>query len=192
MAVRGFIALSSSAIFSTVIIFTPIFLIAWSYALRALRGMITSVFSNPERSGIRISFSGLPPVTQAAVTCFKPAAHPADTIPHSALVNSASRLPIPSASSSYCTKFDDAASIAARTCGRSREPPIIVKVPRQLISGSTPIDSKIFPFANGIPPPATFAALSAPRDTMGMAPPSGSMVNPFRTSLRFMFRFCLR
>jgi hypothetical protein len=33
-----------------------------------------------------------------------------------------------------------AASIAARTSGRSTEPPMMVNVPRQLMIGSTPID----------------------------------------------------
>ena len=121
-------------------ILTPIFLIAWSYTFLDDFGITTSVLSNPARSGMRISFSGLPPVTHAAVTCFIPAAHPAETMPHSAPVISASLFPIPSASSSYCTKSLDAASIAARTSGRSTEPPIIVKVPRQLMIGSTPMD----------------------------------------------------
>ena len=89
---------------------------------------------------MRMSFSGLPPVTQATVTCFNPAAHPAETIPHSAPVSSAKRRPTASASSSIWTKYLDAASIAARTSGRSTEPPMMVKVPRQLMTGSTPID----------------------------------------------------
>ena len=105
---------------------------------------MTSFLSKPLRSGIRINFSGFPPVTQAAVICFNPAAHPAETIPHSAPVRSASRCPIPSASSSYCTKLWAAASIASRTAGRSNDPPIIVKVPIQLMTGSTPIERKIF------------------------------------------------
>ena len=67
--------------------------------------MTTSVLSKPVRSGMRMSFSGLPPVTHAAVTCFSPAAHPADTMPHSAPVSSASRCPTASASSSICTKY---------------------------------------------------------------------------------------
>ena len=50
-----------------------------------------------------MSFSGLPPATQAAVTCLSPAAQPAETIPHSAPVNSASRRPTASANSSSCT-----------------------------------------------------------------------------------------
>ena len=53
---------------------------------------------------MRISFSGLPPVTQATVTCFIPAAHPAETMPHSAPVISAKRRPTASASSSIWTK----------------------------------------------------------------------------------------
>ncbi len=93
---------------------------------------------------MRMSFSGLPPVTQAAVTCFSPAAQPAGIRPHSAPVISASLLPTPSASSSYCTKCFDAAFIAVNTSGRSMEPPIIVKVPRQLIMGSTPMERNIF------------------------------------------------
>ena len=89
---------------------------------------------------MRVSFSGLPPVTHAAVTCFSPAAHPAETMPHSAPVSSASRWPTASANSSICTKYLEAASMAARTSGRSTEPPMIVNVPRQLMIGSTPID----------------------------------------------------
>lgn len=53
---------------------------------------------------MRTSFSGLPPVTQAAVTCFIPAAHPAETMPHSAPVISEKRRPTASASSSIWTK----------------------------------------------------------------------------------------
>ena len=34
----------------------------------------------------------------------------------------------------------DAASIAARTSGRSTDPPMMVNVPRQLMTGSTPSD----------------------------------------------------
>ena len=125
---------------STVIIFTPMLRTAGSYTFREYRGLTTSVLSKPVRSGMRISLSGLPPVTHAAVTCFSPAAHPADTMPHSAPVSSASRCPTASASSSICTKYFEAASIAARTSGRSTDPPMMVNVPRQLMIGSTPID----------------------------------------------------
>ena len=89
---------------------------------------------------MRMSFSGLPPATQAAVTCFSPAAQPAETIPHSAPVSSASRRPTASASSSSCTLYWQAASMAARTSGSSIDAPMMVNVPRQLMTGSTPMD----------------------------------------------------
>ena len=46
----------------------------------------------------------------------------------------------PESTRDLLTKYFDAASIAARTSGRSTEPPMMVKVPRQLMTGSTPID----------------------------------------------------
>ena len=75
---------------------------------------------------MRMSLSGLPPVTQAAVICFTPAAHPEETIPHSDFVSSAKRFPTASASSSSCTKFVLAASNASLTFGLLIDPPIMV------------------------------------------------------------------
>ncbi len=87
---------------------------------------------------MRTCRSGLPPATQAAVACVNAAEHPDVTRPHSAPVSTARRAPIDSASSSRCTYWRAAASIAARTSGSINEPPMIVKVPRALTSGLTP------------------------------------------------------
>ena len=88
---------------------------------------------------MRTCRSGLPPATQAAVACDIAAAQPALTMPHSAPVSSASRLPTASITSSRCACCWFAALFAARTSGSSIDPPMIVSVPRQLISGRTPI-----------------------------------------------------
>ena len=109
--------------------------------MREVRGTITWVLSKPSRLGTRISRSGLPPVTQAVVTCLRPAAQPEEISPHSAPVTAARRRPTASASSSYCTKKPWAASMAATTSASSTEPPMMVKVPRQLMTGSTPMAS---------------------------------------------------
>ena len=61
-------------------------------------------------------------------------------MPHSAFVSSASRAPMAAISSSRCTCCCAAASMAARTSGSMSEPLMMVKVPRALISGRTPID----------------------------------------------------
>ena len=90
---------------------------------------------------MRTCRSGLPPATHAAVACDIAAAQPALTMPHSAPVSSASRLPTAAISSSSWACCWLAALFAARTSGSSIEPPMIVSVPRQLMSGRTPIDS---------------------------------------------------
>ena len=82
----------------------------------------------------------MPPATQAAVASVSPAEQPLVTRPHSAPVSTARRAPTASASSSRCTYFRAAASIAARTSGSIVEPLMMVKVPRALMSGRTPID----------------------------------------------------
>ncbi len=61
-------------------------------------------------------------------------------MPHSAPVSVASRAPTASVSSSRCTYFCAAASIAARTSGSIVDPLMMVKVPRALMSGRTPMD----------------------------------------------------
>ena len=121
-------------------IFTPTARIAASYTLRERAGTITSSFAKPARLGMRTCRSGFPPATHAAVACDIAAAQPALTMPHSAPVSSARRLPTPSISSSSCTYCWFAALFAARTSGSSIEPPMIVNVPRQLMIGRTPID----------------------------------------------------
>ena len=85
--------------------------------------------------------SGLPPAMQAAVAWEMAAAQPALTMPHSAPVNSASRLPAAAISSSIWTYCWLASVLAARTSGCSMDPPITVIVPRQLMNGLTPSDS---------------------------------------------------
>ncbi len=84
--------------------------------------------------------SGLNPAMEAQVRFATPAQHPAEMMPHSAPVISASRLPTPSASSSICTKLREASSIAFFTSGNVCEPVMMVKVPRALITGRTPMD----------------------------------------------------
>src|SRR5207248_4582910 len=63
-------------------------------------GMTTSYLAKPVKSGMRTCRSGLPPVTQADVTCAIPAAQPEDTSAHSAPVNSANLRATASISSS--------------------------------------------------------------------------------------------
>ena len=82
----------------------------------------------------------MPPATHAALASVSPAEQPLVTSPHSAPVRTARRAPTASASSSRCTYFFAAASIAARTSGSMVEPLMIVNVPRALMSGRTPID----------------------------------------------------
>ena len=82
--------------------------------------------------------AGSLPATQAAVPSATAAALPQVTMPHSAPVNSAIRLPAASISSSRLTKWREAASIAARTCGSIRLPPCIVRTLQQLMNGRTP------------------------------------------------------
>ena len=112
---------------------------AWSYTLREYAGMMTSFFS-PARFGSRCMRSGLPPAIADAVQCVIAAQHPAVTMPHSAPLSSARRLPTPSISSSIWTKLREASSIARFTSGRVVDPVMIVNVPRALMTGRTPID----------------------------------------------------
>src|ERR1700754_2257896 len=96
-----------------------------------------------------------------------------------------------------------AASIAARTEARSSEPPMMVNVPRQLISGSTPIERKILGSAvrpgksagvggirgrpaegGGVDPAGAPLARVVPT-----APVRGSNERPFMMSLRFIDSF---
>src|SRR5690242_16178324 len=66
------------------------------------------------------------------------AALPQVTMPHSAPVSSASRLPAASINSSRLTNWRDAASTAARTRGNIRLPPCMVRTLQQLMKGRTP------------------------------------------------------
>ncbi len=88
---------------------------------------------------MRTCRSGLPPATHAAVACDIAAAQPELTMPHSAPVSSARRLPTAAITSSSCTYCWLAALLAARTSGSSIDPPMTVSVPRQLMNGRTPI-----------------------------------------------------
>src|SRR4051812_6968212 len=92
----------------------------------------------PSVNGSRTILTGSLPATQAAVPSATAAALPQVTMPHSAPVRSASRLPAASISSSRLTNWRDAASIAARTRGNIRLPPCMVRTLQQLIKGRTP------------------------------------------------------
>ena len=76
---------------------------------------------------MRTCRSGLPPATHAAVACDIAAAQPELTMPHSAPVSSASRLPTAAMTSSSCACCWLAALLAARTSGSSIDPPMTVK-----------------------------------------------------------------
>src|SRR5437763_9883278 len=92
----------------------------------------------PSVKGRRSILAGSLPATQAAVPSATAAALPQVTMPHSAPVNSAMRLPAASISSSRLTNWREAASTAARTCGSIRLPPCIVRTLQQLMNGRTP------------------------------------------------------
>src|SRR6476646_743210 len=92
----------------------------------------------PSVKGRRSILTGSLPATQAAVPSATAAALPQVTMPHSAPVSSARRLPAASISSSRLTNWRDAASTAARTRGNIRLPPCMVRTLQQLMTGRTP------------------------------------------------------
>src|SRR6516225_2283274 len=82
--------------------------------------------------------TGSLPAMQAADANATAAALPQVTMPHSAPVSSASRLPAASINSSRLTNCRDAASTARRTTGSIRLPPCMVRTLQQLMKGRTP------------------------------------------------------
>src|SRR5690242_4134306 len=82
--------------------------------------------------------TGSLPAMHAADARATAAALPQVTMPHSAPVSSANRLPAASISSSRLTNWRDAASTAARTRGNIRLPPCMVRTLQQLMKGRTP------------------------------------------------------
>jgi hypothetical protein len=82
-------------------------------------------------------FSGLPPVTQATVTCFNPAASGRD---HSLGPGQLGETAADRIGELVDLDEEPRRRIHRRATSGRPPPPMMVKVPRQLMTGSTPID----------------------------------------------------